>query len=270
MATRRPLRSWVPRPASQPPVRRQARRVGGRGHRHRRRSSGRRRAPSGPGCRARRCWAACRRGGRGGCARTCPSCRAGRCSRQGCGSSRRRRRPRRGSPGRPTTAADEPRRRAADGPAVLPRVVGDAVELGDADVEAAELARRGEPTGTAPPRSMQPSGRGGTCGPPTRSLNTSDASVSGQPTTGSSSLMPVGHPTEGQGEVGRRRRCAGALGVEERERVEVRCARSRRRWHRALRRGSARRRGRRRRANRHHRPGRVGHRAHPPIYDLSG
>ena len=36
-----------------------------------------------------------------------------------------------------------------------------------------------------------------------RSLNTSDASVHGQPATGSSSLMPVGTPPNGQRHVGR-------------------------------------------------------------------
>ena len=40
-----------------------------------------------------------------------------------------------------------PRRRSADGASVAPRVVGDAVELRDADVEAAELARGREPDG---------------------------------------------------------------------------------------------------------------------------
>ena len=54
-----------------------------------------------------------------------------------------------------------------------------------------------------------------------RSLNTSDASVFGQPSTGSSSLMPDGHAAEGLGDVGRRRDRPGPVGVEVGEAVEV-------------------------------------------------
>ena len=81
----------------------------------------------------------------GGYGRRCPSSRADRCSPRGYGSSRRRHRRSRAVTRPPATAADAARRRPADGAAVLPRVVGHAVELGDAHVEAAELARGREP-----------------------------------------------------------------------------------------------------------------------------
>ena len=67
----------------------------GRNPRTRRRSAPRR-APSGRGPRARPCWAGRTPAASEGCGRRCPSSRAGRCSRRGCGSSRRRRRRSRG------------------------------------------------------------------------------------------------------------------------------------------------------------------------------
>ena len=82
-----------------------------------RRSSAPRRAPTGRGTRARRCRAGSTRSDRGGCGRTCPSCRAGRCSRRGCGSSRRRRRRSRAATRPPATAAALP---ADDPPTVRP------------------------------------------------------------------------------------------------------------------------------------------------------
>ncbi len=102
-------------------------RVAGVVARRPRRTSGPRRAPSAPGSRARPSSGRCRCGARGGCARPCPSCRAGHRTRRGCGSSRRRRLPMAMVTSPPATAADAARRRAAGGAAVLPRVVGDAV-----------------------------------------------------------------------------------------------------------------------------------------------
>ena len=87
-----PARSCVPSPASHPPVDGQARRIGGVVARAHVVERAPRRARSGPGSRARRCSAARTRAAHAGCGRRCPSSRAGRCSRPGCGSNRRRRR----------------------------------------------------------------------------------------------------------------------------------------------------------------------------------
>ena len=91
------------------------------------------------------------------------------------------------------------RRRAAGRAAVPPRVVRDAVELRHADVEPAELARGREPD-RHDARPRRTSRRiTGDVDVATRSRNTSDASVAGQPATGSSSLTPTGTPPNGCG-----------------------------------------------------------------------
>ena len=112
-------------------------------------------------------------------------------------------------------------RRATDGAAVPPRVVRDAVELRDADVEPAELAGGGRARRARHRRRRRAARRGATCAAPRGRWNTSDASVHGQPATGSSSLIPVGTPPNGFDTSALRRGLTGAVGVDERDAVQV-------------------------------------------------
>ena len=139
--------------------------------------AGRRRAPTGPGSRAGRS-AGAMVGLRapGDAPVGALHADAARRTRRGCGSTRRRRRRWRWCTSPPATAAALPPDEPPVGALGLPRVAGDAVELGDADVEPAELAgrrlaRRARPR---PPRAARPWCE---CGRQTRSANTRDASV---------------------------------------------------------------------------------------------
>ena len=205
----RPARSLRAEPGLPAAGRRQARRVVGVRRRRTRRSSGPRRAPSGTGCRARRCSGrmyAC------GLARDAAE-RALHAEQPGVAGRDADRAAAVATGGQADQAAGDrgrrAARRAADGAAVAPRVVGDAVELGDADVEAAELAGRRLPDRHHAAPLEEPLRRGATCawrrGPGRRAT----PRCTGQPATGSSSLIAGGHAAERQRQVGALGRRAG-------------------------------------------------------------
>ncbi len=124
-------------------------------------------------------------------------------------------------------------RRTAGGAGRVPRVAGDAVQLGDADVEAAELRCRGlaEEVGARRSKPRRPSSsRDRRCGPRTRATPRCRASPSPVEL-----LHGDRHATEGQVDVGGDRAFACRVDVEVRERVQRRWRRWRRDMPRALR-----------------------------------
>ena len=150
-----------------------------------------------------------------------------------------------------------PGRRPADGAPEAPRVVRDAVDLRDAHVEAAELARGRRAHRHRAAALEQPLDRvRRAVGDAVRE---DERALAERPALHRVELLdPGGHAAERLGHVGGRGGAVGPLAVEVARTRSAATRRSRRRSRRAPRSAIARRSGRRRRASRHHRS-----RAHP-------